>query len=231
MVLCLTTFLALTPVPLRLTAEVPEHPTRPTYHLEIIPPLPFRQLRLRSRPSKKRESARMPLSSKSSMKLTAELLSHLPRSVLRSQKCSNCLHATYKYGKNSLDCFSFVALVTGGHRFQNKRQTSRRSNRQSTSAVFSSDLIPFPIMEGGPVPHSLSDYDANYWPSTDSIYPSDHPYDCSRFHAPRCHCQRNDFHHHYFSSLRHSPNRRYRRPPQAAGYNRWLGPRFFPYLA
>jgi len=47
-------------------------------------------------------SARMPVSSRSSTQPTIEQPIHLPRSVLRSQKCLTCLHAAYRYGNPSL---------------------------------------------------------------------------------------------------------------------------------
>jgi hypothetical protein len=190
------------------------------YLPEHIPLPTFGQHFPRSRSSAESRNAQTPLSSKSSTKPTAELLSRLWKSVLHSQICSTCLHPAYKYGK-AFSRFSCASL-TRNDRFQNKRQEMRQTSRHSTSPDRYGEHNRFDCTEGNPSPHPPFDFDANYGPRTDPMYLSDHP----RYHALHCHCHCNEFHHHHPSTLRHSPARRSRRASQVTGYNRWLGPCF-----
>ncbi|KAF8160837.1 hypothetical protein B0H34DRAFT_354316 [Crassisporium funariophilum] len=95
--------------------------------------------------------------------------------------------------------------------FQNKRQSMRQTNRQS-STVGSSSHHPFSMsnqvdpMAEDLVPHPLSGYDAGSGPMAEATYMTGPPQDASRSHASHSHSHsQHHYHpHHHQSSHRHS---------------------------
>ena len=143
-------------------------------------------------------------SSKSSTRLIIEPPSHLRRNVSLWQKCWTCQLEAYRFGDHFWSLTLYDSYLWCQTRFQNKRQSMRQTNRQSSS-VGTSSHQPFSMtgtvdpMADDLIPHSSSAYDASSGSLAESLYLTGSSQDvAARSHTSHSHSQ-----HHHHSSHRH----------------------------
>lgn len=144
------------------------HSLRTTVSLLLSPP---RRL-LRSPPSRKSASAPMPISSRSSMRSMLEPPSPRRRNAITWPSSSTCHLGASRYGSHpSQKIFNRLQLLMHDfflYRFQNKRQSMRQTNRQSTNSSSLSQQSY--AMTSSGASHSSSRGLGPVGPTTDSSY-------------------------------------------------------------